>query len=105
MPKTIVIAGSLAQKPRHGGHTWVFLQYLLGFRRLGWKVLFLDQLEPGVCVDGAGRPCPVEESVNLRYLHDVLSHFGLGDSYAVLCDRGGPVIGRTRREVTERTRG
>jgi hypothetical protein len=36
MPKTIVIAGSLAQRPRQGGHTWVFLQYLLGFRRLGW---------------------------------------------------------------------
>jgi len=29
----IVIAGSVAQRPGCGGHTWVFLQYLLGDRR------------------------------------------------------------------------
>ena len=37
MAGTIVIVGTLAQKPRHGGHTWVFLQYLLGFERLAWE--------------------------------------------------------------------
>ena len=41
---TIVIAGSLAQRVGYGGHAWVFLQYLLGFKRLGWEVLFLDEL-------------------------------------------------------------
>jgi hypothetical protein len=60
MRGTIVIAGSLAQKLGHGGHTWVYLQYLLGFKRLGWDVPFLDQLGPGMCVDADGRPCPVE---------------------------------------------
>src|SRR5436309_2475449 len=55
---SIVIAGSVAQKPRHGGHTWVFLQYLLGFRRLGWDVLFLDRLDPAASADAAGRACP-----------------------------------------------
>ena len=54
MPETVLIAGSLAQSPGHGGHTWVFLQYLLGFRRLGWDVLFLDRLEPEMCVDDGG---------------------------------------------------
>ena len=49
--KSIAIAGSLAQKPGRGGHTWVFLQYLLGFRKLGWDVLFLDRLEPEMCID------------------------------------------------------
>lgn len=42
----IIIAGSLAQRLGYGGHAWVFLQYLLGFKRLGWEVLFLDEL-PG----------------------------------------------------------
>ena len=41
---TITLAGALAQKARHGGHVWVPLQYLLGFKRLGWDVLFLDRL-------------------------------------------------------------
>ena len=29
----VIIAGSLAQRPGYGGHAWVFLQYLLGFRK------------------------------------------------------------------------
>ncbi|HJZ54048.1 MAG TPA: hypothetical protein VKE74_03790, partial [Gemmataceae bacterium] len=99
---SIVIAGSVAQKPRHGGHTWVFLQYLLGFRRLGWDVLFLDRLDPGTCADAAGRPCPPEESVNVRFLADVMDRFGLGGSYAVDCG-GGRYVGLSRAEVLGRT--
>src|SRR5436309_16008737 len=49
--RCVAVAGSVAQKPGHGGHTWVFLQYLLGFRRLGWDVLFLDRLDPAACTD------------------------------------------------------
>src|SRR4029079_11642220 len=63
---TIVISGSMAQKPCQGGHASVFLQYILGFRKLGWDVLFLDQLEQNMCVDSQGNPCALEESVNLH---------------------------------------
>jgi hypothetical protein len=38
----VVIAGAVAQKPGCPGHAWQFLQYLLGFERLGYDVLFLD---------------------------------------------------------------
>lgn len=103
MRGTIVIAGSLAQKPRYGGHTWVFLQYLLGFKRLGWNVLFLDRLDPGVCVDAADRPCSPEDSLNLGYLRSVMERFGLGESYAVDCG-GEQFVGLSRRHVVERTR-
>ena len=41
MRPLIALSGSLAQRPGAAGHTWVFLQYLLGFRRLGWDVLFV----------------------------------------------------------------
>src|SRR5437588_2048442 len=101
---TIIVAGSLAQKPRYGGHTWVFLQSLLGFRRLGWDVLFLDRLEPDMCRDAAGRPCPTERSQNLRYLRTVLGHYGLGESFAVACDGGRHWIGLGRDEVLRRVR-
>ena len=67
MAETVLIGGSLAQRPGHGGHTWVFLQYLLGFRRLGWEVLFVDRLEPEMCVDDRGRSASLEESRNLAY--------------------------------------
>jgi hypothetical protein len=104
MAETVVIAGSLAQKPRHGGHTWVFLQYLLGFKRLGWDVLFLDQLGPDACRDENGRPCPPDESLNLRYLREVLGRFGLGGAFAVVCDGGRRFLGLPRAQVLERTR-
>ncbi|MGY1688897.1 hypothetical protein [Geodermatophilus sp. SYSU D01105] len=101
----IVVAGSLAQRPGYGGHAWVFLQYLLGFRRLGYDVLFVDRLEPDMCVDGSSRPCAVDGSVNLRYLLAVLREFDLDRSFALLYDRGRHVIGMSRAELLQRTRG
>jgi len=92
---TIVLAGSLAQKPHQGGHTWVFLQYLLGFKRLGWDVLFLDRLEPDMCVD---------PSDNLRYLRDVMQAFGLADHYAVACNGGTQFVGLSREAVLARVK-
>ena len=99
-PDTLVLAGALAQRPNHGGHTWVFLQYLLGLRRLGWDVLFVDWLHPDMCGTEAG----VETSVNLRYLRDVFERFGLGDAYAVTDVSTGTSYGVARREVIERIR-
>ena len=53
----VILAGSLAQRPGIGGHAWVFLQWLLGLRRLGWDVLFLDWLDAAMCRDRAGNAC------------------------------------------------
>ena len=78
----VVLTGALAQRPFVGGHTWVFLQYLLGFRRLGWDVLFVDRLEPEMCVGDGGDPSSFEDSANLRYLAEVMERFGLGDRWS-----------------------
>jgi hypothetical protein len=43
MSAAIAVGGAVAQKAGRGGHTWVFLQYLLGFQRLGYDVLFVDR--------------------------------------------------------------
>jgi hypothetical protein len=100
----IVIAGSLSQKPRHGGHTWALMQYALGFRELGWDVLFLDQIESSLCVDAAGHPAAVIESVNARFLDGLMNRFGLGDDYALIVDQGRQWIGLDRERVIERVR-
>ena len=105
MADTVVISGALAQKPRHGGHTWVILQYLLGFRRLGWDVLFIDRLEPAMCADEAGAACGIEHSVNLRFFADVMGGFGLKDSCALLDESGESVYGVAREEARERVGG
>jgi hypothetical protein len=101
MAEKIVFAGALAQKPKVGGLTWVHLQYVLGFRRLGFDVLFLDEVQPDVLVDATGRPSRLGESVNLNYFRDVMSGFDLSDSFALIADEGKTVIGRSRAEVLE----
>jgi hypothetical protein len=98
--KSIVIAGSMAQKPGRGGHTWVFLQYLLGFRKLGWDVLFLDRLEPEMSHDDSGTRVPIEQSWNVRYFRDVMQCFGFDRSYA-LFNGGESTIGLSRQQVLE----
>jgi hypothetical protein len=98
---TIVVAGSVAQRPYNGGHTWVFLQYLLGFRNLGWEVLFLDRLDPGMCLDTHGRATDLEHSVNIAYLEQVLKTFQLGNRYAVFHDSGTRTVGLSRAQVLQ----
>jgi hypothetical protein len=98
-----VIGGSLAQRPHYGGHSWVFLQYLLGFRDLGWEVLFLDRLDEGMAVDRLGRSCPVAESENLRYLEQTMREFGLEDCFALDAGREG-WLGVPKEEVLRRVR-
>jgi hypothetical protein len=99
---TIVIAGALAQKPKIAGHTWVLLQYLLGFRRLGWRTLFIDYLEPSLCVDEEGRNCAFENSVNLRYALDVVRAFGLEEDYVLTGPGGESSLGMPRSRLLER---
>lgn len=97
----IIIAGALAQKPSQGGHAWVLLQYLLGLKRLGWDVLFVDELDSNICRDASGQPCSIEDSVNLRSFQDVMYRFGFERSYALIVDRGREVIGLSRRNLNE----
>jgi hypothetical protein len=78
----------------------VFLQYLLGLRRLGYDVLLIDRLEPEM-IDG---PCSedVTGSGEMRRLLEILERFGLGDSFAVLDANGRSIVGATREETIER---
>ena len=90
----VVVAGSLAQQACRGGHTWVFLQYLLGFRKLGFDVLFLDQLTPAMGAADPGR----------EYLASVMGAFGFPGDYCLLSSEGAPVAGIARSEALDRTR-
>jgi hypothetical protein len=105
MKETVIIAGSLAQQPGRGGHTWVFLQYILGFKKLGWDVVFVDHLLPEMCVSAAAERCSFEKSVNLEYFMRTMDEFDLNDSHALLYDNGERVVGMSKpaliRKVAE----
>jgi hypothetical protein len=102
MKPLLLYSGALAQVPRQGGLAWLHLQFLLGLRRLGWDVLFLDRLTPEMCVDAAGNPAAVDDSANLRYLRRVLGEFGLGDAFSLSYDGGKRTFGLPRDEVLSR---
>ena len=87
----LTIAGSIAQKPHQAGHSWQFLQYLLGFRRLGWDVLFLDRLEG-------------DDPEGLRYLEDLMGRFGLEHAWSAALD-DGTHAGVARASVLDHVRG
>jgi hypothetical protein len=74
----IAIAGAVAQKPGCAGHVWQFLQYLLGFRSLGYEVLLLDRL---------GGPLEPRDA-RVRWLRETLAGAGLDDAWSLRLDDG-----------------
>jgi hypothetical protein len=95
---TVLISGALAQVPGNGGMAWFHLQLLLGLRRLGWGVLFLDRIDPGQCVGESGRPAAPAESVNLRWLRSVMERFGMADAWSLDAGAAG-TLGVPRERV------
>src|SRR4051812_45794373 len=93
---SVVYSGSLAQPAGNGGLTWLHLQFILGLRKLGCDVLFVDRLDPAMCTDDAGNPCSFERSVNVRYFLDVMNRFELADNFALIYNHGEYVLGRSR---------
>jgi hypothetical protein len=97
MGELISVAGSVAQRPQRGGHAWVFLQYLLGFRRLGYEVLFVDRLTSEMLPPGGSA------ADGVRWVEETMAAYGLGDSWAVLLD-DGESAGLPRKRVHEHLR-
>ena len=82
----IVVSGALANKPGNGGAAWTRLSWILGLRRLGHDVYFVEQIASAACVDGAGSISTFEQSVNLAYFRDVTERFGLGTRSALIAE-------------------
>ena len=104
MPAPIVVSGALAQKSLQGGLACFYLQFLLGFQRLGWEVLFLDRLEPEMCADEQGRSCSFADSVNRQAFLQIVRDYGLEQSFHLSYNDGQETIGVSRQEVLNRVR-
>jgi hypothetical protein len=90
----VVVAGAVARRIEYGGHVWALLQWVLGFRKLGWSVLFLDRLEPE----------PGTHSNRVRRFMDTMQSFGLGDSFALDVGAEEEPVGLARSKVLEKIR-
>jgi hypothetical protein len=60
----LLVAGTVAAQPGHGGAAWAVLQYVLGLRRLGHRVLLVEKAE---------RPTAEARA----YFDSVVSRFGI----------------------------
>src|SRR5687768_15547456 len=78
---TILLSGMIAADPQQGGATWAVLQYVLGFRRLGHDVFFVEPVA-AKAVRPAGSPLAASD--NAAYFRRVVADFGLADRAALL---------------------
>src|SRR5438552_3271057 len=87
---SIIVSGMIAADPHQGGATWAVLQYLLGFRRLGHDVHFIE-------------PVPSKESlaasVSAAYFRQVADDFGLRSNATLLRQDTRETVGQPYEEL------
>ena len=86
---TIVVAGALANKPFSGGEAWVRMSWVLGLRRLGFDVAF---------VECAAADTP---GAHRRWFADVVRAFGLDGRAALVLGDGSRTDGLSWEELGE----
>jgi hypothetical protein len=83
----IIVSGALANKYSNGGEAWTRMSWVLGFKKLGFEVYFIEQIAPENCVDVAGNKTSFERSANWAYFEQITKEFGIADS-SVLIESG-----------------
>jgi hypothetical protein len=86
---TALLSGMIATTPQQGGATWAVLQYLLGLRRLGWNVFFVEALD-------LSRP---GASDSVKYCTHVMDRFGLTGQWALIQPDSRLSVGMERLEL------
>ena len=97
----IIVSGALANKHRHGGEAWVRLNWLLGFRALGFDVHFIEQIAGESCVDEHGARASFADSANLAHFRNVTKEFGLEEHATLICDGGTEIFGLGKSKLRE----
>jgi hypothetical protein len=76
MPTTICMCASTLGYVEGGGHLWVYLNWILSLRSLGFDVIWLEPSDAGL--DAA------ELARRVRVLREQLAAFGLADALAII---------------------
>src|SRR3954470_9239616 len=101
---TIRVSGMLAGDPGQGGASWAVLQYLLGFRRLGHDVYFVEPVDPSKLgnvepVADAAASQSLEPSASAVYFNELTQMFGLAGCCALLGKGTHQTVGLTYGEL------
>ncbi len=94
----IVLASSIASVPDQGGWTWAVLQFLLGFKRLGHDVTYLEVIEPKLLEEHG------EFSPSAMYFRQVMADFDFRRSSAMLLKGRQEAVGVPYDQLIDRLR-
>lgn len=100
MASRVLFSGSIAGHALgYGGNVWAFLQWVLGFRRLGFDVYYVEERRPKELMDEQRNPAPLSRSANAELFRRLMDRFDLGGRAALL-EAGGPDhVGLSREDI------
>jgi hypothetical protein len=102
MARSVLFSGSLVGHPvGYGGNMWAFLQWLVGFRRLGLDVYYVEEHGSGTWMDEALKAAPLEQSANARYFRRIVEQFDLGERAALLESGSDAHVGLSREDIAD----
>lgn len=102
MAKRILFSGSLAGHPvGYGGNVWAFLQWVLGFRRLGFDVFYVEERQSKDLMDEELKPAPFSQSANAQGFRRLIDRFQLGDRAALLEAGSSAHVGLSREDIAK----
>jgi hypothetical protein len=99
--KTAIVSGVIANKLGNGGATWTRLSWAVGLMRLGYRVIFIEQIDPQNCVDENGSRCEFARSANLRYFQNTTQSHGLAGHASLICGDGPEVDGLSLSQLEQ----
>jgi hypothetical protein len=95
---TIMLSGMVAEAPGQGGAAWAVLQYVLGLKRLGHRVYLIEPMSQKALRPAGSR---LQESENASYFRQVVRHFGLADTSALMIQGTSETIGMDYQSIVQ----
>ena len=98
---TVVVAGAIANKYRHGGSAWVRTSWAEGLRELGFDVVLVEQLDAAACTDARGAACSFETAPATAHFARVAAEFGFAGRSALIAPDGTRTAGLGLEELND----
>ncbi len=77
------------------------MQYVIGLRKLGHDVYFIEEVDPDWCVDAEGLPCDFQHTIRRELFQDVMQHFGLMENACQIYNQGEATFGLSMNSLVE----
>jgi hypothetical protein len=94
----ILFSGMLAGVPGQGGAAWAVLQYLLGLRRLGHIVYFVEPLDASALQPSGTN---LASSFNAAYFRNIVDQFGFEECAALLLKNTRETVGLSYKALKQ----